>query len=139
MDCFHAGIYGNLQTICQIFRKGNRRNHIGYRRVMDHVFAVSVHLTFIPVLSAIPLAVQIFLIFAPCDTGHQMDDIALFSVLTDSLRHCRIDSVHHDKVTAKVYRRPDLPACLIACQFLFFRSDISHLYTLPFIRSPPGM
>ena len=85
---------------------------------MNNVIAIPVQLTFVPMLYPIPLAVQVVLVTAPGNAGHQVNHKARFAILCHPLGHVLANAVDHDKVVCKIDGFPIIRTGLIAGQLL---------------------
>lgn len=106
MDAFDAQLDDRPEFLQQVLGEAERRNHVRdvcAFTVQDRRSVVR-GLRVAPVVRAVPPSVQIVLIGAPGDAGHQMDAIAGLSPPRDALRRGGVEAVHHDEIGAQVDR-----------------------------------
>ena len=106
VDAFDAELDDRAEFLHQVLGEAERRDHVrdvGALTVQDRR-SVARGLRVGPVVGAVPPSIQIVLIVAPGDAGHQVDAIAGLAPPGDALRRGVVEAVDHHEIGAQVDR-----------------------------------
>ena len=79
--------------------------HVIHVAAVADLVAVAISLGLVLVIDAIEAAIEIILIFAPGDSGHDMDAIAMFPPGLDSRRQIGVNTVNDGDIGTQIPRR----------------------------------